>query len=143
MRIRHLNHSVYQIEYHIVFGTKYRRKVLKEYVRTELIKIIKKIQRKYPDWYIPKLNTADDHIHLLIEIPPKYRVSEVVQKIKTQSSIELRKKFKYINKIYDDGNMWSVGYFVSTVGLNERAIKKYIERQNKYDIGVDLTDEFS
>ena len=143
MRIRQLNHSVYQIEYHLVWGTKYRRKILKHYVRKELIRGLYKIQRKYPDWYYHKINTGDDHVHLLIEIPPKYSIAEVVQKLKADTSQILKKRFKFITKIYPKGNIWSVGYFVSTVGLNEEQIKKYIERQSNFDKGVDMSSEFS
>ena len=143
MRIRQLNHSVYQIQYHIVWGTKYRRKVLKHYVRKELIRSLYKIQRRYPGWYYHKINTGDDHVHLLMEIPPKYSIVEVVQKMKANTSRELRRKFKFLGRIFHRGNMWSAGYFVSTVGLNEEQIRKYIERQSEYDKGIDLTGEFS
>jgi len=143
MRIRQLNHSAYQIEYHIVFGTKYRRKIIKDYVKVELIKSLHKVQRKFPDWYIPKINAGADHVHMLIEIPPKYSVSYAVQTMKSATSFHLRKTFKFINQIYQYGNIWSVGYFVSTVGLNESQIKKYIERQNKLDKGFDISGEFS
>jgi len=78
-----------------------------------------------------------------MEIPPKYAISSVVQKLKSITSVHLRKKFKFINQIYDKGNMWSTGYFVSTVGLNEKNIRKYIKRQSGYDRGIDITDEFS
>jgi len=144
MRIRQLNHSVYQTEYHLVWGTLYRRKFLKNYVRAELIKALYKTQKEYPDWYFVKINTGDDHVHILIEIPPKYAVSEVVQKLKARSSFYLRKKFDFISKIYDgkDG-IWGTGYFVSTVGINEAQIRKYIEKQNNFDRGIDLTGEFS
>lgn len=80
---------------------------------------------------------------MLIEIPPKYSVSSVVQKLKSYTSVDVRKRFKFINQIYDDGNMWSAGYFVSTVGLNEKRIRKYIEQQDKIDKGEDYTSEFS
>jgi len=144
MRIRRLNHSVYQIQYHIVWGTKYRRKVLKHYVRKELIKSLYKTQKKYPDWYFHQINTGDDHVHLLMEIPPKYSIASVVQKLKSIASVDLRNKFKFINEIYDKNDgMWGSGYFVSTVGLNEENIKKYIARQNNYDSGFDATEEFS
>ena len=141
MRIRQLNHSVYQIEYHLVWGTRYRRKFLKQYVRNELVKTLYRIQKKHPDWYFVKMNTGDDHVHLLMEIPPKYSVSEVVQKLKAESSAHLKQKFKFIAEIYDDAGIWSTGYFVSTVGLNEANIRKYIERQNNFDRGIDLTGE--
>lgn len=143
MRIRQLNHCVYQILYHIVFSTKYRRKILKEYTFPEIVKSILKLQKKYPDWYIHKINTADDHVHILMEISPKYMVSEVVQRLKTQSSGDLRKKFKYIREATEQDAVWSVGYFVSTVGFNEEIIKKYIEKQGKEDRSKDITEEFS
>ena len=72
MRIRQLNHGVYQVLYHLVWGTKYRRKFLKHYVRTELIKSLYNIQKRHPDWYLHKINTGDDHVHILLEFPPKY-----------------------------------------------------------------------
>ncbi len=149
MRIRRLNHSVYQIQYHLVWGTKYRRKFLKHYVRKELIRSLYQIQRKYPDWYFHKINTGEDHVHLLIEIPPKYSISKVVQVLKSVTSAHILKKFKFIRHIYrnnianNKSGVWSVGYFVSTVGLNEEQIKKYIDNQNKYDLGFDISSEFS
>src|SRR3989344_5566714 len=137
MRVRQLNHSVYQTEYHLVWGTLYRRKFLKQYVRTELVKALYSVQKKYPDWYFVKMNTGDDHVHLLMEIPPKYSVAEVVGKLKAYSSAHLRQKFNFIAKIYDGKDrIWGTGYFVSTVGLNEGTIKKYIERQNSFDLGI-------
>ena len=143
MRIRQLNHSVYQIQYHIVWTTKYRRKILKEYVKVEVIKSLYRIQRQYPDWYFYDINTDQDHIHIRMEIPPKYTVAEVIQKMKAGSSQEVRKKFKFIEKIYGGEGMWSVGYFVSTIGLNEEIIKKYIQKQGEKDRGIDVTAVFS
>jgi putative transposase len=144
MRIRRLNHSVYQLEYHLVWGTKYRRKIIKKYVRDELIAALKQIQKKYPDWYFAKINTGEDHVHLLLELPSKYSVAQAVQAIKSQSSLHLQKKFKYIREIYETKQgMWSDGYFASSVGLNEGQIKRYIDAQNNYDLGVDITSELS
>lgn len=144
MRVRQLNHSVYQTEYHLVWGTLYRRKFLKQYVRDELIKGLYKVQKEHPDWYFIRINTGDDHVHLLMEIPPKYAISHVVQVLKSKTSFHLRKKFKFVAKIYDGkAGIWGTGYFVSTVGLNEANIKKYIDRQNNFDRGVDLTGELS
>ncbi|MBU1966687.1 IS200/IS605 family transposase [Patescibacteria group bacterium] len=143
MRIRQLNHTVYQTEYHIVWGTRYRRKFLKNYVRAQLTKALFKIQKRHPDWYLLKINTGNDHVHVLIEVPPKYSISEVVQKLKAESSSVLKKNFNFISEIYGETGIWSTGYFVSTVGLNEAQIRKYIERQNAFDRGLDLTGEFS
>ena len=133
MRIRSLNHSMYQTQYHIIWGTRYRRKYIKEYVKSELLENLFKTIKKYPTLYLHSINTDQDHIHLQIEIPPSLSVASVVQLLKGNSSIQLKKKFKFIREIYLDGSIWSVGYFVSTIGLNETQIKKYIQYQGKKD----------
>lgn len=134
MRIQSLNHSTYQHQYHIVWGTKYRRKYLKPYVRDELVRLLYKLTEKYPTLYFHAINTDDDHIHIQIEIPPNHSVAAVVQRIKIETSKHLKKKFKFIDRIYIDGSIWSVGYFSSTIGLNEARIKQYIEWQGKQDV---------
>jgi putative transposase len=134
MRINHLNHSTYQHQYHIVWGTRGRRKILKSYVLTELKKSLYDVCERYPTLWIEALNTDNDHVHLQIEIPPNIAVSDAVSKLKSASSLSLRKKFKYIREIYlEKDGIWSVGYFSSTVGLNEERIRKYIEWQGKKD----------
>lgn len=134
MRIRHLNHSTYQHQYHIVWGTKYRRKILKPYVLPELRKILYATVKKYPTLWIEKLNTDEDHVHLQIEISPNIAVSDAVGKLKSAASRFLRSKFKFIREIYlEKDGIWSVGYFSSTVGLNEDQVRRYIEWQGKKD----------
>ena len=127
----------------MIWGTKYRRKILKHYVRSELIRSLYKVQRRNPTLYFHSINTGTDHVHMLIEIPPKYSVSEMVQKLKSCTSSDLRKRFQFINRIYTKSGIWSAGYFVSTVGLNEDQIRKYIDMQNNYDRGIDVSEEFS
>ena len=143
MRIRSLNHSRYQHEYHIVWCTKYKRKFLQDYVKPVLIAWLFDIVKKYPTLYIKTVNTDIDHIHLQIEIPPDVAVSSVVQKLKMITSIKLRNRYPFIKNMYLDGNIWSVGYFSSTIGLNEAVIARYIENQGKEDISEDATAEFS
>ncbi len=143
MRIRSLNHSRYQHQYHIVWCTKYKRKFIQDYVKPVLIAWLFEIVEKYPTLYIKTVNTDIDHIHLQIEIPPNVAVAAVVQKLKMVTSIKLRKKYKFINDMYLDSNIWSVGYFSSTVGLNEETIRKYIENQGAEDLSHDATAEFS
>jgi putative transposase len=134
MRVRNLNHSTYEHQYHIVWATKYRRKILKPYVLVELKKILYATVKKYPTLWIKSLNVDEDHIHLQIEIPPNIAVSDAVGKLKSASSRYLRSKFKFIREIYiEKDGIWSVGYFSSTIGLNEIKIKKYIEWQGKKD----------
>ncbi len=136
MRIRSLNHSRYQIEYHIVWGTRYRRKYIKEYTKQELRKYLYEATKKYPTLHIHSYNTNDDHVHLQIEIPPNLSVAAVVGRLKSESSAILKKRFKFIREMYLDGSIWSVGYFVSTVGLNDKMIERYIANQGKKDHGT-------
>ena len=89
------------------------------------------------------MNTGEDHVHLQIEIPPNITIAAVVQALKARSSILLKKKFKFIREMYLDGSIWSVGYFVSSVGLDEAAIKRYIQYQEKKDKGSNLRLGFS
>ena len=134
MRIQHLNHSTYQHQYHIIWGTKYRRKILKPYVLTELKKSIYQTCKKYPTLWVENMNMDEDHVHLQLEIPPNITVSDAVGKLKACSSRHLRTKFKFIREIYlEKDGIWSVGYFSSTIGLNETQIKRYIEWQGKKD----------
>jgi putative transposase len=135
MRIRNLNHSTYQHQYHIVWGTRARRKILQPYVLFELKKALWGTIKKYPTLWIESMNTDQDHVHIQMEIPPNIAVSDAVQRLKAESSRHLRKKFKFIDEIYlEKEGIWSVGYFSSTVGLNEAQIKKYIAWQGKKDV---------
>jgi putative transposase len=135
MRVRNLNHSTYQHQYHIVWGTKYRRKILKPYVLTELKRCFYQTVKKYPTLWIEALNTNEDHVHIQIEIPPNIDVSDAVSKLKSESSRHLRARFNFIKKIYlEKDGIWSVGYFSSTIGLNEAQVKRYIAWQGKKDM---------
>ena len=135
MRIQHLNHSTYQHQYHIIWSTKYRRKILKPYVLTELKKSLYATVKKYPTLWVMAMNTDEDHVHIQIEIAPNTTVSDVVGRLKSESSKHLRLRFKFIREIYiERDGIWSVGYFSSTVGLNETQVKKYIEWQGRKDV---------
>ena len=143
MRILKLSHSVYQHEYHIVFGTKRRRKYLKSYVKPEFDRVMLKFQKKYPTICLVESNLNSDHVHLLMEIPPDTNVAIVVKKIKWLTSVAFKKKFKFIREMYLDGSIWGVGYFSSTIGLNESTITKYVKYQGKLDTPRQASREFS
>jgi putative transposase len=132
MKTKHLNHSTYKLQYHIVWGTKYRRKWLTDHVKTDLKQYFFQICKKYPTLFLLTVNTDHDHVHIQIEIPPNISVSDAVQLLKGSSSMYIRKKYKFIREMYlEKDGIWSVGYFVSSVGLNEETVKKYIEWQHK------------
>ena len=138
MRTRSLNHSRYQVMYHLVWGTKYRFKYLKPYVVTELKRSFYQTTKEYPTLWIEQLATDEDHIHMQIEIPPNMTIAAAVQALKINSSIHLKRYFPFIRKMYIDGGIWSVGYYVSTIGLNETTIKRYLEQQGRLDKGTTL-----
>jgi len=129
-------HAVYYTRYHVVVSTKYRRKILKKGVGEYLVKIIYDVCKVHPDIVMLEVNTDLDHVHFLISIPPKYSVCEIVGKIKANTGRKIRNKFKYLDKVYwGMEGIWSIGYFVSTVGVNEEVIRQYIENQSKEDSG--------
>ena len=132
MKTKHLNHSTYKLQYHIVWGTKFRYKWLKDYVKAELLHSLYGSCKKYPTLFINSVNTDQDHVHMQVEMPPNIAISDAVRIFKGLSSQAIRKKFKFIREMYlDKDGIWSVGYFASSVGLNEETVKKYIEWQNK------------
>jgi len=91
--------------------------------------------KKYPTLWIETLNTDEDHVHMQIEVPPNITISDAVGKLKAISSRYLRSKFKFIREIYlEKDGIWSVGYFSSTIGLNETQVRKYIKWQGKKDV---------
>lgn len=104
---------------------------------------LKEVYRYYPELTFEKVNHDRDHVHFLVSIPPKMSVGSVVRIVKANTSRGLKQKFPFLKEIYwgTDG-IWSDGYCVSTVGLNEDMIRKYIENQGKEDAGQ-ATLEFS
>jgi len=141
MECRKQAHAVYNTRYHIVISTKYRRKVLKDGMVEYPKRKILQIGKFHPDIEILEVNTDIDHMHILVVIPPKMAVSHVVGVIKANTGKAMRAKFPFLDKVYwgVDG-IWSIGYFVSTVGINESVIRKYIEHQGKEDSGQALLE---
>lgn len=100
-----------------------------------LLKSFYQTIEKYPILHLEIMNVNDDHVHIQIEIPPNVSVSSAVQKLKQRSSVDLKKRFKFIKEMYLDGDgIWSVGYFSSTIGLNEEIIRKYIDEQGRREL---------
>ena len=136
MENRLSGHSVYRTEYHVVWIPKYRRRILNSGVKEYLNKLWVKILKGIPGVEIVEQNIQVDHIHTIMIIPPKYSVSDVIGRIKEQSASKLRKKFTWLEKVYWNENIvWSPGYFVSTIGMNEDQIIKYVKWQESQDSG--------
>ena len=133
-RLRKSAHTVYKTQYHIVWVTRYRRKILLKGVKSYLKVKLQEVCKYYPDWGYSEIGIDCDHVHMII--PPKYAVSKAVETMKTNTSRVLREKFSFLSKVYwDDGGIWGKGYFVATVGINEAIIRKYVEMQGKEDTG--------
>ena len=128
-----LSHTKYMCKYHIVFIPKYRRKVIYNKLRKDIQKYIKDLC-KWKGVEIIEGHMMPDHVHLLVEIPPRMSVSSFMGYLKGKSAMMI---FEYhANLKYKFGNkhFWAEGYYVSTVGLNEATIRKYIREQEKEDM---------
>jgi len=135
MKIKLSAHGAYRHQYHVIWIPKYRRKVLKTGVKTYVERGIEEISKYHPEIVIESHNVQIDHVHLVIEIPPKYAVATIIGKIKQNSSRKIMQRFEWLKEVYKNGAFWSIGYFSSTVGLDEETIKKYVEYQEKVDKG--------
>ncbi|MGD9109475.1 MAG: IS200/IS605 family transposase [Phycisphaerales bacterium] len=141
MDYRKQGHCIYYTVYHLVIATKYRRKILRAGFGEYLKKLVVGIGKQVPEIEIIEVNADADHVHILLTIPPKMSVSEVVKEIKAKTGLYMRKKFPFLDKVYwAKGGIWSRGYFVSTVGISESTIRKYIEMQGQEDSGQALLE---
>ena len=136
MEVRISSHGLYRLQYHLVWVTKYRRRILKPFVEEYLRVVLPKLLRSIPGVEIKTIGFDGDHVHFVMEIPPRYAISDVVGKLKSQSSSHMRKTFSWLNKVYWKENVvWSPGYFVSSVGIDENVIRRYVEYQGRKDSG--------
>ena len=137
MKVQLSAHGTYRLQYHIVWVTKYRRKVLSPALETTLRKTLPHLCRSMPGVVVETMGFDKqklDHVHLVMVIPPKYRIADCMATLKAQSASQLRRQFPHLKKIYWKENVfWSPGYFVSSVGIDEAIIKHYVEFQGKQD----------
>ena len=127
-----LSHTRWECKYHVVFIPKCRRKVLFGKVRATLGPVFHELAGQR-ECKILEGHICLDHVHMLIRIPPKYAVSHVVGYIKGKSAIRIARDFMGRHKSFKGYHFWARGYFVSTVGLDEGTIRKYIQNQEEND----------
>jgi len=135
MRFRSSAHAKYHTEYHIVWTPRYRRNLFVKGVGKYLESVLMNVEGLDEDIEVIKVNVQIDHIHMVAIIPPRLSVSSAVQYMKAQSAKKLRERFEFIRKAIKRGGTWSRGYCVSTVGMNEEMILRYVEHQEKEDKG--------
>ena len=131
-----LSHSRWECKYHIVFIPKCRRRTLYEQLRQHLGEVFHKLARQRES-QILEGHLMADHVHMLISIPPKYAVSQVVGYIKGKSAIHLARVYNERRRNFVGQHFWARGYFVSTVGRDEKVIRDYIRHQEQEDQRLD------
>jgi len=131
-----LAHTKWMCKYHIVFTPKYRRKAIYGELREDIRENIRKLC-KYKGVEIIEGHMMIDHVHLLVSIPPKMSVSSFMGYLKGKSALMIFDEHANLKYKYGNRHFWAEGHYVSTVGLNEATIKKYIAEQDKHDIALD------
>ena len=130
--IKHTAHSSYRCEYHIVFGPKYRRKEIYGKLRKDIGEILRKLcEEKGVE--IIEAKACPEHIHMLVSIPPHLSVAQFMEFLKSKSALMIFDRHANLKYKYGRRNFWSRGYFVDTVGKNERVIQEYIKNQLERD----------
>lgn len=134
-----LSHTKWECKYHLVFAPKYRRKIIYGKLRRDISQILVELCRR-KGITILEAEACPDHIHMLVTIPPKYSVSSVMGYLKGKSSLIIFDRHANLKYKFGNRHFWCRGYYVSTVGKNERKIKEYIANQLKEDY---LQDQIS
>jgi putative transposase len=139
-----LSHTKWECKYHVVFIPKYRRKAMYQEIRQYLKDVFHDLARQR-ECRIEEEHLCVDHVHMLISIPPKYSVSQVMGYIKGKSAISIARRYGGKRKNYVGQHFWARGYYVSTVGREESIVRKYIQEQEIEDQRIEqlrLSDEW-
>jgi putative transposase len=128
---RKSSHTVYDLKYHVVWITKYRKAVMRGEIGKRLRELIRQTSEEM-EIYIEKGHIAPDHVHLLISVPPQHAISEVVQRLKGRSSRKMLEEFGELSRQFWGRHLWARGYFVASSGnVTDEIIAQYIESQGE------------
>jgi len=140
--VESLSHTKWECKYHIVYIPKYRKKALYGALRQQLGEVLKQLamqrERRIEEGHLMR-----DHVHMLVSIPPKYSVSQVVGYMKGKSAIHIARTFMGKPRNFTGESFWARGYFVSTVGRDEKEIREYIKKQEQEDQRIDQLTLFN
>ena len=131
-----LSHTKWDCKYHVIFIPKYRRRALYGQLRRHLGEVFRKLAEQ-KESRIEEGHLMPDHVHMMIAIPPKYAVSQVVGFIKGKSAIHLARSYAERSRNFVGQHFWARGYFVSTVGRDEEVIREYIKHQEREDMRLE------
>ena len=134
--VESLSHTRWECKYHVVFIPKYRKKVIFGQIRNELGDVFRRLARQ-KESVIEEGHLMPDHVHMMISIPPKYAVSQVIGFIKGKSAIHIARVYAGRKRNYVGQHFWARGYFASTVGRDEQVIREYIRNQEAEDRRID------
>ena len=134
--VNSLAHTTWNCKYHIVFAPKYRRQVIYGKTKVDIGNMLRKLC-DYKGVEIIEAELCPDHIHMLVSIPPKYSVAQIVGYLKGKSSLMIFEKYANMKYKYGNRHFWCRGYYVDTVGKNKKAIAEYIRKQLQEDIGYE------
>jgi len=138
-KFERLSHSIYECKYHIVFCPKYRYRILKndveEYTRQQVYRLCQQKDKVE----VLELNVQADHVHVVMSIAPKYAVSDIMGYLKGKLAMRLFQRYEKLGRRYWGRHLWSRGYCVSTVGLDEEKIRKYVKWQEKREKDIEAT----
>ena len=127
-----LAHTQWNCKYHIVFAPKYRRQVIYGKIKADIGKMLRKLCG-YKGIEIIEAEACPDHIHMLISVPPKYSISQIMGYLKGKSSLMIFEKYANLKYKYGNRHFWCRGFYVDTVGRNKKAIQQYIRKQLQED----------
>ena len=136
-RFRKLSHTIYECKYHLVFCPKYRQRILKDEIGEYTKREIQNLLRQKEGIEIIEMNVQSDHVHLVMWVPPKYAISEVMGYLKGKLAIRLFQRYEKIGKLYWGRHLWSRGYCVSTIGIDEERIRQYVRWQEKKEQDIE------
>ena len=140
--VESLSHTKWECKYHLVFIPKYRKKALYGALRKQLGELLRQLAMQRES-RIEEGHLMRDHVHMLVSIPPKYSVSQVVGYLKGKSAIHIARTFMGKPRNFTGESFWARGYFVSTVGRDEKQIREYIKKQDQEDQRIDQQTMFS
>jgi putative transposase len=140
--VESLSHTKWECKYHIVFIPKYRKKALYGALRQQLGDLLRQLAMQRES-RIEEGHLMRDHVHMLVSIPPKYSVSQVVGYLKGKSALHIARTFMGKPRNFTGESFWARGYFVSTVGRDEQEIREYIKKQDQEDQRIDQQTMFN
>ena len=136
-----LSHTTWDCKYHLIWIPKCRKKVMYGQLRKHLGEVFRELAL-HKESRVIKGHLVGDHVHMLLSIPPKYAVSQIVGYIKGKSAIHIARTYAGCRRNFVGQNFWARGYYVSTVGRDEDTIRKYIKKQEEVDRKIDQQNLF-